>query len=406
MKRLTACYKYLFPGLLIAISAEAANPANTGLFASANTAETAYINPAGMVRLNETSHTLQGIFVHTFIEFDVDESRTSVNGGDPDKDNTPIIIPGFYYVKPLNDDWRFGFSMNIPSGFGSDYGNDWAGRYYTDNYTLVFVGVTPSVAYRIDEHWSVGASLNATYTYTESEVAINNPGPNEPDGKLKYDGDDIAYTGTISMLYQWNDQTRLGISYTGETESKVEGDIKLKRLGPLLDRTLSKLDGKSLKVDTIMPQRLQAGIYHQFDSGRFMTVDALWIDFSEFGTGDISIEDARIVHPEGIYNDIWGLTFGMGFPIDAQTTWKFGAIYLSKGVDDDKRTMALRLDRIWGLGVGISRKLKNSSLDVNFNLYNTGDASVDTGTSNRLRGQVVGESDTPYAIAADIAWHW
>lgn len=38
--------------------AEASSPANTGLFASADGAETAYLNPAGMVRL-ERSATLQ-----------------------------------------------------------------------------------------------------------------------------------------------------------------------------------------------------------------------------------------------------------------------------------------------------------------------------------------------------------
>jgi len=390
----------------MALTAEASNPANTGLFASANSAETAYYNPAGMVRLKETSHTLQGTFIHSFIEFDVDKNSTSVDGGDPDKDNTPIVIPGFYYVKPLNDDWRFGFSMNIPSGFGSDYGNDWAGRYYTDNYSLVYVGLTSSLAYKVDEHWSVGASLNATYTYTESEVAINNPDANRGDGRLEYDGDDIAFTATLSMLYQWNDQTRLGISYTGETESEVEGDITLKHLGPVLEATLGELDGSSLKVDNIMPQRLQAGLYHRLDSGRYMTADVIWLDFSEFGTGEISIEGGRVIQPEGIYKDIWVVTLGMGFPIDAQTTGKVGALYASKAIDDDKRTMALRLDRIWGVGVGITRKLKDSTLDINVNLYNTGDASVDTGDDNPSRGRVVGESDKPYALAADIAWHW
>jgi long-chain fatty acid transport protein len=81
-------------------------------------------------------------------------------------------------------------------------------------------------------------------------------------------------------------------------------------------------------------------------------------------------------------------------------------MYLSKAVDDDKRTLALRLDRIWAVGVGISRQLDDSRLDLNLNVYNLGDAPVDTGTGNPMRGRVVGESSSPYAISIDIAWHW
>ena len=82
------------------------------------------------------------------------------------------------------------------------------------------------------------------------------------------------------------------------------------------------------------PQRLQVGLYHEFDSGRYVTVDGLWVDFSEFGTGDITVENNAVVAPEGIYDDIWGITLGLGFPQDDRTTWKVGLMYVSEAVDD------------------------------------------------------------------------
>jgi len=385
----------------------ASSPAHTGLFAAAaDTAETAYTNPAGMVRLEETTKTLQGIVAYSFMEFDVDESLTSTSGGDPDKDHTPVVVPAFYYVKPFWEDWRFGFSINVPSGFGSDYGGDWAGRYYTDYYTLVYVGITPSIAYRIDEHWSVGGSLNLTYTYSESMARINNPGVGQPDGKLEYEADAIGVTGSLSLLYQFNDHTRIGLSYTGEASADLEGDLSLRGLGPVLEAAIGGLDGAEIEVENILPQRFQVGLYHEFDSGRYVTVDALWIDFSEFGTGDITVENNAVVTPEGIFDDLWGVTLGMGFPKDDRTTWKFGMMYLSEAVDDHKRTLSLRLDRVWAVGVGVSKKLENSRLDLNLNVYNLGDAPVDTGPGNPLRGRVAGESSSPFAVAVDIAWHW
>jgi long-chain fatty acid transport protein len=148
----------------LSMSALASSPANTGLFATANTAETAYLNPAGMTRLEGSHKTLQGILVYSFAEFEVDKDLTSVAGGNPDSDNTPIIIPGFYYTRQLNEEWWFGFSANIPSGFGSSYGDDWAGRYYSDEFTLVYVGMNPALAYRVNDKWSLGLGANINYT--------------------------------------------------------------------------------------------------------------------------------------------------------------------------------------------------------------------------------------------------
>ncbi len=402
---ITALLPILLLLLFIALPSQASDPANAGRFAHADSAETAYNNPAGMVRIEETSKTLQTILAYSFIEFDVDENKTTVDGGDPDSDTNFIGIPAFYYVKPVNDEWYLGFSMNVPSGFGSDYGGDWAGRYYTDSFALVYVGMTPSVAYKIDDHFSIGASINFTYSYSETEVAINNPGPGQPDGRLKYDGDDLGYTGTISLLYQWDEQTRLGLSYTGETDTSVKGDLRLRGLGPVLDAAIGHLDGTTLKAEAILPQKFQLGVYHALDSGNYLTADAFWIDFSEFGTGAISVENNGVFQPEGIYKDMYGLTLGMGFPIDSETTIKVGAIYISEAVTDDKRTLTLRLNRIWGVGTGISKKLENSTLDFNLNVYNIGDAPVDTG-NNLLRGRVVGENETPFGVSIDMSWHF
>lgn len=384
----------------------ASSPAHTGLFAGAETAETAYYNPAGMVRFEETTKTIQCIFAYSFSEFEVDTNLTSVNGGNPDSDNTPIIVPGFYYVRPFNEDWWLGFSLNVPSGFGSDYGGNWSGRYYTDKYSLFYVSATPSIAYRVNRHWSVGGSINLTYAYTESETKINNPGAGQADGQLEFDADAVGIAGTVSLLYQFNEKTRLGLSYTGETRTDLKDTLSLKGLGPVLDATIGRLDGAEIEIENVLPQRIQAGIYHQFTSGHYMTADVAWVDFSKFSTGSISIENGVEVTPEGIYDDLWLFSLGMGVPVNDSTTWKMGLMYLSQAIDDDKRKLSMRLDQTWGAGVGIRKKLRESLLDINLNFYHLGDGSVDTDPGNPLRGRIAGESSNPYAVAFDVAWHW
>ena len=52
-----------------------------------------------------------------------------------------------------------------------DYDHNWVGRYYVQEATLLGVSLLPSVAYRVNERLSVGATLNAMYGMLEEKVA-------------------------------------------------------------------------------------------------------------------------------------------------------------------------------------------------------------------------------------------
>jgi hypothetical protein len=75
--------------------ARAGSPAFSGSFATADNTETAVANPAGMVRLEETTRALELIVGHGFGDFDVDQGKTTVDGGNPDSDNIPVGVPVF-----------------------------------------------------------------------------------------------------------------------------------------------------------------------------------------------------------------------------------------------------------------------------------------------------------------------
>ena len=101
----------------------AGGPAFTQLFAPA---KTAYLNPAGMVRLEGSNLATQLIYGQTEASFQTDD-RTTTAGGDP-RDNDPVLVPSLYYVRPIFDEnWRLGFTLNVPGGFGASNGLNWAG---------------------------------------------------------------------------------------------------------------------------------------------------------------------------------------------------------------------------------------------------------------------------------------
>ncbi|MEW6997481.1 OmpP1/FadL family transporter [Colwelliaceae bacterium BS250] len=384
----------------------ASSPAQTGLFAEANSAGTAATNPAGMTRLTGTHKEVQGIMLLSIGEFEVDNELSTKGGGDPDNELAPVVIPGFYYVSEINDDWRFGFSANIPSGFGTSNGDDWAGRYYSDEFSLIYVALTPAVAYKVNDKLSLGAAISFTYNYSETTSPVNN-GPNHDDAEMTFEAGALAINTSISMLYEFNDKTRIGLIYGTEGSADLEGDIEFSGLSPRLDKEFEDrgIKDSEFTVENIIPQRVQFGVYHELEQGDFLTFDTIWADFSQFGTGDVTFNGSEPENSEGVYNDVWVASVGYGWPVGNNKTYKVGVVHVTSAVDDDKRSFAIPLDRIWGIGAGVSIKTAEENWDINVNLYDLGAAPIDTGNS-LVRGRVVGENKTPYAIMVDVAYHW
>jgi long-chain fatty acid transport protein len=385
--------------------ARAASPAFTGLAAVADDAEGALTNPAGMTRLDRPTTSLGALLAQGFGSFEVDEQQTTVDGGDPDNSNDPIAVPSAYYVHPIDDRWRVGISLTVPSGFGSDNGGSWAGRYYSDSYSLVYVALTPAVAWRVDEHWSVGLGVGINYTLSNSEVAVNTLLPSRPDGRLEADLDGVGFNYTASVLWEPSPQTRFGLVYTSSSEADLDGTLHLRNAGPLIDAIgLNRLD---VEIRNRLPQRVLAGVYHELDERWSVTADVMWVDFSEFGTAGVALNGRDLsIDASGIYDDVWFASLGVGRQLDP--LWKFeaGVFYVSQPVSDADRTLSMRLDSIVGLGAGAHRALDNGGgLDFSLTLVDYGEAPVDTGPS-LLRGRVVGGNSNPYALLLGLAWHF
>lgn len=391
---------------LCAAPALAGMPGFTGVSAAADSAETSISNPAGMERLGDEATSVRLVLAQNFGKFDVDESRTNVPGGNPDNELSPVFVPLGFYVRQISDNVHAGISFTVPSGFGTSYGGDWAGRYYADSYSLVYLAVTPALSWRLNDQWSVGGALGINYTMTESEAAINNQGP--IDGKLQAKLDGIGTNFSVSTLWEMDEHTRFGAVYTSEATSTLKGSLDYKTPGPALIARArqGKLAG-DIEVDNTLPQRANAGVYHDLASGGYVTADVMWMDFSEFGTSSVSLEGKDLnVGPNGGFQDFHGGSLGYGFPVSNGQRFAVGAFYVTSPVDKDKRSIALPLDRIWGIGAGVQTKRSNgSTVDLNVDLVNTGAAPVDTGPS-LVRGRVAGETNNPYVLVLDAAYHF
>nr|WP_164880883.1 outer membrane protein transport protein [Aestuariirhabdus litorea] len=391
-----------FSLLCVSPGAQAKRAGFSGLTALADAPDTAFWNPAGMTHLNHQLE-LQLATAYTHSDFKVEES--TFGGGDPDSARDINFIPGLYYTRPLNDDWVAGFSINVPSGFGNDYGRHWAGRYLSQETSLVFLSMNPSLAYRWND-LSLAGGLQVMYVDSENSVRVNNIGP-RGDGRIKLEEEGIGVGYSLSALYDLTTQTRAGLSYRSEVKVDLDGTPEFRNIddGYLLLLNSLGLLGEEIDVDFKIPQQLQFGLFHQLNDRISLTADILWIDMSEFGVTSVSAGPDH-VSVRSAFKDSYLTTVGVGYQWDNLTELSLGIGYMASPVDNDERTLYLPLDHAFILGAGVTRTLSGGDiLGINLEYIDLGDAPVDQENSI-LTGRVKGRYKNNYATIVDINYRF
>lgn len=315
----------------------------------------------------------------------------------------------------LDERFRLGFSLNVPSGIGTDYGEDWAGRYIVTESSLVYIAVNATASVRVTDWFSLGAELLVLYTESNTKAKINNSIEGLPDGEVRFDASGVGLGGVVSALVEVDKvfdfeplvghemPTRVGLIYRPKTETEVDGVPEMSGLGPLLSAALlaNGLLAQKVEIDTNSPQMVGLGLYVEPIERLSFAFDFMWIDMEQFGNVDISISELSI-STQSDYRDTYATTFSVGYAVTPEIDLLAGFSYVSAAIADSDRSLSLPIDRIYVMGVGAKYRPRDwFELFLAVNYYDTGDSRVDTQPNDRS-GRVVGEFDDHYFLAVDL----
>ena len=394
----------IFLTLLIAPSAQAGGlylyelgtpdmgAAAAGWSARAQDAATVFTNPAGMTRLKKSELLVgvQPLYLHA--DFSPDPNTTP-SGSDGDASSW-LPAGGLYYVHNLMPKLKIGVSAVGYFGLGLEYENDWVGRYYVQEIKLQALGVQPALAYRVTDWLSLGAGVVALYGVLEEKAAVNNIGPNQPDGKLEIEDSDMTYQVNLGVLVEPRKGTRFGLTYLSEGDLEFKDKPDFSNLGPGLEAALRAkgLLDADIKVEFTMPQAIMFSAYHELTDHLALMGNLGWQDWSEFGQVGVAVtsEDSSSLTIDRNYKDTWHVAVGAQYRVADPWLLTAGVAYDSSMVDDEDRTPDLPLGEMWRFGLGArydwSKKL---ALGVGYTFLWSGDLDMDV-NRGPLAGRVSG----------------
>jgi long-chain fatty acid transport protein len=388
--------------------AMAVGPAASGIAAKADTAETVSLNPAGMTRLDKASW-----YGNPMVMYTKNTTKISVDGtpeGREIEDDSVAFLPGMYYVRPINDQWSVGIGPNAGSGFGTSYGDQWVGRYILDEWSMFFGGILPSVAYRVNDHLSLGGSLSVNYSSFTMKKSVFN-GLGKPDGEFELEADGWAMGFNVGGLYEFTPQTRVGWVYRSALEATNEGEPDFSNLSAERRDLLEQAGAlnRNISVDTNQPQAILAGFFHDFNTGWTMTLDLAWIDFSEWNVDNVTIGDTTITKDATDYKDMWAFSMGADYAWRPNWSLRGGFLYVTSALEDEDRTLFTRYDAILAAGFGAKYLfdkqswLSSLAVDLTYFDFGKGEVDIENASLGNRTGDVSAEYDEHYGIMLGIS---
>jgi long-chain fatty acid transport protein len=183
------------------------------------------------------------------------------------------------------------------------------------------------------------------------------------------------------MLYHSSERTRWGLTYRSEINPSRDADNELSGLGPNTERAMQRLGllDADLTIGSTSPESMLAGVYHEFAGSAAVTADLAWINFSDFRLSEFYFNGQSFARSNPSYNDIYALSASYTWPVSRRWMLGVGGLATNQMIDDDERTMTLRLDAVWSLGLAAEWRWTDSrSVKVSVSYLGLGDAPVST----------------------------
>jgi long-chain fatty acid transport protein len=419
-----------------------------GISAGGNDISSLFFNPAVMTQYQDVQFSFGGTYVGLSAKFaDGSASRTPVLqglgffnapvtgtdlnkiSGSPSHPNAAIsaVLPEFNIMYSVNRDLKIGLSVNVPFGLATEYDANWVGRYHALKTDLKTIDIAPSLAYRVNDQFSVGVafvarradaeltnavdygtalafgsangphgndgllaagvpttplypggnSLLATYAMAPyGSVNATLPGTATPgawDGSAGLKGGGWGYGYKFGLTYQPSQDLRIGFAYNGAMTMTLKGDATFQFPSSLPAPDLMALNGAGLKngkgqADLALPATASLGFDWKATPTFSLQGEVARTTWSRFKELRVKFDTGA---PDSVTDESWNdttfISLGGTWKLNGGWTVRAGAAFDKSAVDDNHRTPRIPdNDRKWvsfGTSYAFSKKL---SVDVGY----------------------------------------
>jgi long-chain fatty acid transport protein len=317
-----------------------------------------------------------------------------------------VAVPHLYYVRPIGERLRFGFGFNTPFGLGTDYGEEWVGRYHAVETSFVLYNLNPSLAWKVSDEFSVGAGVNLQYIDAVFSTMIDFGSigfvsglplaPQQHDGKIEIKGDDWALGYNAGVVWQPLESTRLGVSYRSETHADIEGTARfdVPAEAQLLTAGGNVFQKTGARTSLLMPESWSLNVRHSFTPRLAVLGDATWTRWSKHEKLEIEFDNPLQppVEQTAEWESGWRTSVGAEYMLSDRLTARAGYAVEQTPVPDSTREPRVpEADHTWYTAGATWSLSSRTDLDLFLVHLTTEDAPIVV--TNPIAGSLDGRAD-------------
>jgi long-chain fatty acid transport protein len=349
-------------------TAEAVAVSSAGSTAAAYNAGTVFYNPAGMTLLQGNQVSVSATMYvpeATFTGHVTNAGTVPLVAGNNGGNITPsAIAPGNFAVLDFSPNLKFGFAVSAPFGLATDPRDGWVGRYAALRTEVTDLNFQPSVAYRFNEHFSIGLGLQISYFNAVLQAAVNLPGLGLApfDSKQSNNVADVGWGGDIGFLYEFDPNTRIGLNYRSRMHYNLEGGTSIQAPAPLIEAS-PVFRNSGVHVNLTLPDIITLGFFHQLTPELALLATVKYTTWSTIQDLHFFYDNGRPVTREPLgWRDSWFGSIGAVYAVTPQIKALFGVGFDQSAIAAEKRTVRLpdtnRVNASFGFSYDINKNLQ------------------------------------------------
>ena len=387
---LTASNSYAAGFHLREQSAAAQGNAFAGATAGAENISYTYFNAAGLTRHDGLNINLGGTYIAPEAKAKNVRDENGLRDGDSHNVVHAAFAPNGAVSYQLNEKAYIGLALNVPFGMITKYDEGWAGREHGVTSKIISATFTPMAAYKVTDKLSIGAGLQIQYL----KAKLTNGGRyGVRSVSSSVQGDAVDFGWQLSSMYEFNEKTRVGLSYRSKVQHKLKGKNRIRdeQTGTFLT------DGsQSISAHLNTPAMLSMGIFHQINDKWSVMAEYQRVFWSSFRDLYIRYKsNDALVGGQGVrekWRDTNFWAVGASYQIDNQWKLRLGMAYDQAAVRLQHRTPRIPdSDRLWysaGLNYQYNEHL---SFDVAYTYIYAHKAHLDTALTGNKGANVTAD---------------
>lgn len=343
-------------------------------------------NPAGITQIPGTSYMTGFAFIMPCGTLTETSSGTAVG-----MEEHTFIPPHFYYTKQMSDRVWFGLGLMSRFGLGTDFPDDWFGRYNSYYATIESLSLNPNIAWKATDDLSLSVGIEGIWFEYGSKKALNSSALPGLTGAYLL-GDDVSWGWNLGAHWKANDKVRVGLSYRSEVDLTIEGDA---------DVYGSSGHVTEAQGDITLPEMYMGGVAVQLNEKTSIEVGAVYTGWSSYDEMTIIYEhfpyagspEYTSTTPKN-YENVWRYQLGVEYKKSPEWTWRFGYTYDQSPIPDGTIDYQLPTGDRQLFSVGFGYTKNDRTWDFAYTYLIADDRNFDSSTASGVVDSSTSDMDT------------